>query len=137
MRSGKSPHRPTQPSPSCSITMLGAACGCGPIMRYSSRREPRSRKPWSASVIVAASDTFITVYDPHEFPQTLLHRIPRRIELRLCPCIVRAAGIEDGDEVGHGFAVLCHRAEIALLHHAAHVLVGTRLDPHRVGATQQ
>src|SRR5258708_23031440 len=32
---------------------VGAASGRGPIMRYSSRIWPSSRKPWSASVITA------------------------------------------------------------------------------------
>ena len=47
----KSPHSPTEPRPSCSITMVGAASGRGPIMRYSSRIGSRSRKPVSASVM--------------------------------------------------------------------------------------
>ena len=45
---GEIAQRPTQPSPSCSITMVGAPSGRAPIMRYSSRIAPRSRKPWSA-----------------------------------------------------------------------------------------
>ena len=45
-----SPTGRPSPGPSCSITMVGAASGRGPIMRYSSRSGARSRKPESASI---------------------------------------------------------------------------------------
>src|SRR6188768_4130164 len=52
--SGKSPHMPAEPSPSCSRISVGASCGRGPAMRYSSRKSPSSRNPWSESVAIAA-----------------------------------------------------------------------------------
>src|SRR2546428_1313914 len=43
-RSGKSPHSPAEPSPSCSITMVGGA-PAPPASRYSSLASPMVRKP--------------------------------------------------------------------------------------------
>ena len=40
-------------------------------------------------------------------------------------------------QIGHRLAVARHRPEIALLHHPAHVLLGLRADPDRVGAAEQ
>src|SRR3984957_3150995 len=51
-RSGKSPHNAAEPSPSCSITMVGASDGAGPIMRYSRSLSPIWRKPARGRVVM-------------------------------------------------------------------------------------
>ena len=69
--------------------------------------------------------------------ETLLHGLSGGIERRAGARVVGGARVEDGDEVGHGFAVLRHRTKVALLDDAAHVLGGRGLDPDRMGAGQQ
>src|SRR5579859_2169609 len=54
-RSGKSPHSAADPSPSCSITMVGASDGCGPIRRYSRSLSLTRRRPEGASVMTFSS----------------------------------------------------------------------------------
>src|SRR4029077_5657161 len=54
-RSGKSPHSAAEPRPSCSMTMVGASEGAGPIIRYSSSAVPMRRKPEGESVVISPS----------------------------------------------------------------------------------
>ena len=72
----------------------------------------------------------------------MLHGVARGVEFGLGAGIVGAARLEDRHQIGHrclrtGLAVLRHRPEIALRHHAAHMIFGPRLDPNGVGAAQQ
>src|SRR6516165_5357809 len=55
----------------------------------------------------------------------------------MCARVVPSPRIQYGEKVRHGLTVLRHGAEVALLHDAAHVLVGPRFDPHRVSAAQE
>src|SRR5262249_54963061 len=69
-----------------------------------------------------------------EFRETLLHRILGSIELGLGARIVASPRVEDGHEIGHSLAILRHGAEIALRHHAPHMILWPCLDPYRVRA---
>ena len=76
-------------------------------------------------------------YNAQQRGKTLLDGIAGCIDLTLRARVVGAPRLEDGDEIGHGRAVLRHGTEIALRHHPAHVLFRTRPDPHRVRTAQQ
>ena len=62
---------------------------------------------------------------------------PDGIELGLRARIIGAARVENRHQIGHGGAVLRHRAKITLRHDAAHVIFRPRLDPDRMRAAKQ
>ena len=64
-------------------------------------------------------------------------RAPGGVDHRVGSRIERSAGGEDAFEIGHGFLVVGHRAEVALRDNAAHMLFRRRLDPYRKTAGQQ
>src|SRR3954464_2235393 len=97
-----------------------------------SRFDPKLR--WASDVPLAVQATLHQVL---QFPEAALDRVARGIELGLRARIVGATRIQDGDEVGHGLAVLRHRPEVTLLHHPLHMLVRTCPDPDRVTAAQK
>src|SRR5437899_1160951 len=90
--SGKSPHRLADPRPSCSITMVGASAGAGPIMRYSRSHAPMVRKPVGERVVMTA--TLPAAFQARSLPPcggglgrgvSHIHRIRGYPPLRLSP----------------------------------------------------
>src|SRR5262245_17603912 len=61
--------------------------------------------------------------DPQQFLLAALNRIVGIVEHSVGVLIVRLARVENGHEIGHGRTVVCHGAEIALLHDAAHMVL--------------